>query len=176
MAKILIIGEAPGQREDEEGRPFVGAAGKFLTELLKGIGLSREKDVYITNVVKCRPPANRDPKDDEIEACKPYLLKQINLIKPRLIITLGNHAGKLVFNLIGLSWKGVMKHRGKVYEGIINGVKVLIVPTLHPASVLYNPRLKSVIDADFNLIKKVKSEIDKHGVRKKTSLLNFIKG
>ena len=182
-ADILIVGEAPGRREDEEGRPFVGAAGKLLTELLSSIGLSRERDVYITNVVKCRPPGNRDPKDDEVQACTPYLLRQIAMLKPKIIITLGNHAGKRIFSLAGLSWDSVMRRRGKAYEGVIEGIKLMIIPTLHPASALYNPRLRSVLEKDFELIGKyvdtlikgVSKEVEKKAPKKR-SLLDFIKG
>ncbi|MGM0509893.1 MAG: uracil-DNA glycosylase, partial [Thermoplasmatota archaeon] len=109
-ADIMLIGEGPGEKEDEQGRPFVGRAGKFLDELLDSAGLNRD-EVFITNVVKCRPPDNRDPKKGEIKACNPYLKRQIQLIDPDVICTLGNHATE---TLIGK--KGITKLHGKEFE------------------------------------------------------------
>ena len=137
-AKIMFIGEAPGKQEDEAGRPFVGRAGALLEELLKEAGFSRE-DVFITNVVKCRPPDNRDPRKDEIETCKPYLEEQIDLLEPKLIVTLGNHAAE---TLIGRS--GMKDMHGQEFE--YKGVKV--IPMYHPAAGLYNPDLKSTMKED----------------------------
>jgi DNA polymerase len=152
-ALVVFIGEAPGEREDEMGRPFVGAAGQLLTQLIESIGYRRE-DFYITNVVKCRPPGNRDPEDDEIEACLPYLIKQLELIKPRVIVTLGRHAGRVIFRLAGLKWISMTANHGKVYEATLLGSRVKIVPTYHPASALYRPPLRATIEEDFkNVIK-----------------------
>ncbi len=141
-AKIMFIGEAPGKQEDEAGRPFVGRAGALLEELLKEAGFSRE-DVFITNVVKCRPPDNRDPRKDEIETCKPYLEEQIDLLEPKLIVTLGNHAAE---TLIGRS--GMKDMHGQEFE--YKGVKV--IPMYHPAAGLYNPDLKSTMKEDMKKI------------------------
>ena len=156
-SRVLFLGEAPGRKEDEEGRPFVGAAGKLLDALLRNIGLSREK-VFITNVVKCRPPNNRDPREDEIRACSVFTNKILSLIDPDIIVTLGNHAGKYIFAILGSrSWYGVSKHRGRVYELTLNvlGKKVRVIPTYHPAAALYNPILRRELENDFILIQKV---------------------
>ncbi len=141
----MLIGEGPGKNEDEQGRPFVGRAGELLTELLRNIGLSRER-VFITNVVKCRPPNNRDPKKEEIKKCQPYLNRQIEAIQPEVIGTLGNHATE---TLIGE--KGISKIHGKEfdYEGRI------LIPLYHPAAGLYNPNLKPTMEKDFNKLKDI---------------------
>ncbi len=156
-SKVFFLGEAPGRREDEEGRPFVGAAGKLLDMLLRSIGLSRDK-VFITNVVKCRPPNNRDPREDEIHACSVHTNKILSLINPDVIVTLGNHAGKYVFAILGnRPWHGVSKHRGRAYELTLDvlGKKVRVIPTYHPAAALYNPILKRELENDFMLIQKI---------------------
>ncbi len=147
-SKIMFIGEAPGKSEDERGRPFVGAAGKLLTELIEMLGLKRS-DVYITNIVKCRPPGNRDPQPDEVEACLPYLLKQISLLRPRVIIALGRHSANLLFKLVGKEWFSMARQHGSVIEGKINNIKVFIIPTYHPAAALYNPGLRDKLENDF---------------------------
>lgn len=148
---IIFVGEAPGAQEDEVGRPFVGAAGKLLTELIHGIGLKRE-EIYITNIVKCRPPGNRDPEDLEIEACSPYLLRQIMLIKPKVIIALGRHSAKYLFTKAGLSWRNMSTMHGKVYDAMILGLRVKLIATYHPAAALYNPNLRSILQDDFVII------------------------
>jgi DNA polymerase len=149
--RIMLVGEAPGRSEDEQGRPFVGAAGSLLNQLLKEAGLDRSQ-VYITNVVKCRPPGNRDPSDDEISACLPYLIEQIKLIKPRVIVALGRHAGRTLFTLSGLKWDSISKHRGKVYEVGLLGSRVKLVVTYHPAAALYKPPLRDVLSEDFRTV------------------------
>ncbi len=151
-AYIMLVGEAPGAREDETGRPFVGAAGKLLTELLEGRGLSRE-EVYITNIVKCRPPGNRDPTEEEIEACLPYLLRQIRLIKPRVIVALGRHAGRTLYRLAGIKWTSMARMHGKFFDAVIEGIEVKLIATYHPAAALYNPRLRSSLEKDFEIIR-----------------------
>lgn len=140
---LMFVGEAPGRDEDLHGRPFVGAAGKFLTEMLKMIGYERE-DVYITNVVKHRPPNNRDPQPDEIEACFPYLKEQIELIKPLIIATLGRHAMNLF--LPGLKISEV-HGQAKRSRGIYSE-KQIYFPLYHPASALYNPGLRATLIHD----------------------------
>ena len=158
---VVFIGEAPGEKEDELGRPFVGAAGKFLTELIELIGFKRQ-DFYITNIVKCRPPGNRDPLDDEIQTCLPYLIRQLELLKPRIIVALGRHAGRVLFSLTGLKWVSMTAHHGKVFSAKLMGFDVKIVPTYHPASALYNPSLRKNIEEDFkNVIKKTIEEEQK---------------
>jgi uracil-DNA glycosylase len=127
-ADLLFIGEAPGFHEDKQGEPFVGAAGQLLTRMLDDVLGLRREDVYIGNVIKCRPPGNRDPQDDEIEACTPWLVEQVSLIQPRVIITLGNFATKFVLN----TPQGITRMRGAAYPW--HGRTV--IPTFHPAAVL----------------------------------------
>jgi DNA polymerase len=143
-ADLMFVGEAPGFHEDKQGFPFVGQAGKLLDKLLAGIGLERA-DVYIANVIKCRPPGNRDPMPDEIEACEPYLFRQIELIEPRVIATLGNFATKL------LSGKqlGITRVHGQAQDVTLGGRRVLLYPLYHPAAALYTPRMLTVLEEDF---------------------------
>jgi uracil-DNA glycosylase family 4 len=137
-AKIMFIGEAPGFHEDQQGRPFVGAAGQFLEELLRSINLSR-RDVFIANVIKCRPPGNRDPELDELAACRPYLDQQIALIKPKVIVTLGRFSMQLAFS--GLSISRVHGTPKKVGD-------VIYFPMFHPAAALHQPKYRSAIESD----------------------------
>jgi len=151
-AEIIFIGEAPGREEDKQGRPFVGNAGKLLTEMIeKVLGLKRN-DVFIANILKCRPPNNRDPLPEEIEACSPYLLRQLEAIKPSIIVCLGRYSANFIFNLFGLDFPGISKARGQVKEIDKWGKKVKIVPVYHPAAVLYRPQLKNIFEADFKKI------------------------
>jgi len=145
--KIMFVGEAPGRREDELGRPFVGAAGKFLDELLASIGLSRE-DVYITNIVKCRPPGNRDPTDEEIKLCSPYLDRQIAVMKPRVICPLGRFSARYILEKFGFEMDKISKIQGKVFEG-----EILILPMYHPAAALYHQNLKTELYKSFEVLK-----------------------
>ncbi len=141
QAEIMFIGEGPGFHEDRQGRPFVGAAGKFLEELLASIGLDRTQ-VYITNLVKCRPPGNRDPKDDELEACtSTYLDRQIEAINPKVIVTLGRFSMARYFPSARIS-----SVHGQARP--VNGR--LVVPMYHPAAALHQPALRSAIEADFH--------------------------
>ncbi len=175
-ADIMFIGEAPGAQEDEQGRPFVGAAGKLLTELIESIGLKRE-EVYITNVVKCRPPNNRDPTEEEIEACSPYLIRQIQLIKPKIIIALGRHAGRFLFTNAGLKWRNMTVMHGKVYDAELFGVKTKLLATYHPAAALYYPKLRPELEKDFTTIKKLYEEVVKGGQKKsRRTLLDYLNG
>ncbi len=143
-AAIMFIGEAPGFYEDKQGEPFVGAAGKLLTELLELAGLFR-KDVYIANVIKCRPPDNRNPMPDEIETCKPFLMRQIELINPKVICTLGNFA---IRTMLGKQ-VSITKIRGQHFD--IQGFHVL--PMLHPAAALYQGSFRALIQEDFHALK-----------------------
>ncbi len=140
----MFVGEAPGFHEDQQGLPFVGQAGKLLDRLLAGIGLARS-DVYIANVLKCRPPGNRDPAPDEIEACEAHLFRQIELIQPTVIATLGNFATKL------LSGKplGITRVHGTEQETTLAGRRVLLYPLYHPAAALYTPAMLKVLEQDF---------------------------
>ena len=143
-ADLMFVGEAPGFHEDKQGVPFVGAAGKLLEQLLAGIGLSRE-EVYIANVLKCRPPGNRDPLPEEIQACESHLWRQIELIEPRVVATLGNFATKL------LSGRptGFTRVHGQEQEVTLGGRRVLLYPIYHPAAALYTPRMLEVLKSDF---------------------------
>lgn len=137
-ADILFIGEAPGFHEDQQGRPFVGAAGQFLEELLASINLTR-RDVYIANVLKCRPPNNRDPQPDELAACRPYLDRQIELIRPKIIVTLGRFSMQLAFSGVTISRIHGMPKR-------VGGI--VYFPMFHPAAALHQPRYRSFIEQD----------------------------
>ena len=147
-ARLLFVGEGPGFHEDKQGEPFVGAAGKLLTELLGKIGLTRA-DVYIANVVKCRPPENRDPLPDEIAACSPHLMEQIGIIRPAVICTLGRFATKLLADT-ELSMTAI---HGKAKRREIGGVDLVVFPVFHPAAALYNPANRGVLDQDFAKLK-----------------------
>jgi DNA polymerase len=144
-ADVMFVGEAPGFHEDKQGYPFVGQAGKLLDRLLAGIGLARA-DVYIANVLKCRPPGNRDPQPDEIQACEGHLFRQVELIQPRVVGTLGNFATKL------LSGKptGITRVHGQEQETQIGGRSVLLYPLYHPAAALYTPAMLKVLEEDFS--------------------------
>ena len=146
-ADLMFIGEAPGRDEDIQGKPFVGRAGQLLTDIIKAMKLTRD-DVYIANVIKCRPPENRNPEPDELDACRPWIRRQVELIQPRVIVTLGR------FALQSLTEKGyaVSSVRGQWLE--YNGVKVM--PTYHPAYLLRNPAAKKEVWAD---MKKVMAEL-----------------
>lgn len=173
-AAVLFLGEAPGRMEDLEGRPFVGAAGRLLNRLLEGIGLRRE-DVFITNVVKCRPPNNRDPREDEVEACRPFTEAIIRLVSPKVIVTLGNHAGKfLIEGYGGGRWRGITAEHGRVRRVTVRGDEVVVVPTYHPAAALYNPKLLPTIENDFKIVKSVleKEENTEEG----QGLLKWLRG
>jgi len=143
-AELMFVGEAPGFHEDKQGVPFVGAAGKLLAKLLDGISLSRD-EVYIANVLMCRPPGNRDPQPDEIQACEPHLWRKIELIEPKLICTLGNFSTKL------LSGKpaGITRVHGQPQDVVLGGRPATLYPIFHPAAALYTPRMLQVLQEDF---------------------------
>ena len=153
-ADLMFIGEGPGFHEDRQGEPFVGAAGQLLTRMLGEIGLAREQ-VYIGNIVKCRPPGNRDPQPDEIEACTPWLVEQISLIQPRVIVTLGNFATKFVLN----TPTGITRLRGQVHGW--HGRTV--IPTFHPAAILHGggegSRQFELLRDDFRLVRRTLDEL-----------------
>jgi DNA polymerase len=149
-AELMFIGEGPGQQEDLQGEPFVGRAGSLLTQLIEGIGLTRA-DVYIANVVKCRPPGNRDPQPDEIEACAPWLDRQLELVRPRVIVTLGNFATKLLVQ----TKDGITKLRGQEFTFVRAGHTAVLIPTLHPSAVLRSGgRTLAEARADFVHVKR----------------------
>jgi len=150
-AAIMFIGEGPGFHENNQGRPFVGAAGQFLDELLKSIEMKREQ-VYITNVVKCRPPGNRDPLPDEIEACRQYLDRQIALIKPKVVVTLGRFSMARAFPNAKIS---AIHGQPRKVDGIT------YVPMFHPAAALHQPSLRQTVEDDFKKLPKILAELDR---------------
>ncbi|MDI6874974.1 uracil-DNA glycosylase [Candidatus Solincola sp.] len=152
-AEIMFVGEAPGFHEDRQGIPFVGPAGQFLDQLLRSIGLQRSQ-VYIANTLKCRPPENRDPLPEELSACTPYLYKQIEIIRPRIICTLGNHATKILLR----TGTGISQLHGK----LIRKGGLAYVPLFHPAAALHKPPLKAVLVEDFQ---RLKEHLDAERVR-----------
>jgi DNA polymerase len=146
QARLMFVGEAPGKNEDLQGEPFVGAAGRLLDSLLEEVGLGRS-DVYIANVLKCRPPGNRDPGADEIDACKGYLREQIRLISPEVVVTLGNFATKLLLN----TEVGITRLRGRPHRWWLDAV---LVPTFHPAAALRGgDRVTDQMREDFAVVK-----------------------
>jgi uracil-DNA glycosylase len=146
-ADLMFVGEAPGAEEDRQGLPFVGRAGQLLNELLAEIALGRE-DVWTCNILKCRPPGNRDPQPAEIEACHPYLLRQVELIEPRVIATLGNFATKL----LTASRVGITRVRGTPQVHEIAGRTLFLMPLLHPAAALRTPSLAEILREDFRAL------------------------
>jgi uracil-DNA glycosylase family 4 len=156
QAEIIFVGEAPGLDEAKTGRPFCGVAGKILDELLESVGIKRG-DVYITNILKDRPPENRDPQPEEIKACTPYLEKQIEVIKPKVICPLGRHSMKFLMEKFGLGkqLEGISKIHGKLFE--INNFfqHIIIIPFYHPAVATYNPNMKMILKEDFKILKTI---------------------
>ena len=150
-ASLMLVGEAPGEQEDLSGEPFVGRAGQILDKMLAAIDRSRENDVFICNVLKCRPPENRDPKSDEINQCEPYLVNQIDLIKPKLIVALGRIAGK---TLLGVD-KSLKDMRKKIH----NYHDSDLIVTYHPAALLRNPNWKPYAWEDFKWIRSILEEV-----------------
>ncbi|RKX77997.1 MAG: uracil-DNA glycosylase [Spirochaetes bacterium] len=148
---VMVIGEGPGEYEDKTARPFVGKAGQYLDKWLKAIGLSREKNCFIGNIVKCRPPGNRDPLPGECESCLPFLLRQIELIKPKVILT----AGRISSRILTGEELGMGKLRGKVYN--FRGIP--LIPTYHPSAVLRNSELRRPVWDD---LKRLKSLLENH--------------
>ena len=156
-AKIMFIGEAPGKNEAETGRPFCGASGRILDELLASIGTPRQ-DVYITNIVKDRPPMNRDPFPHEIEAYAPYLDRQIEIIQPQIIATLGRFSMVYIINRFGLGAKleSISRMHGRILEAQTSHGTVKIIPLYHPAVAVYNGNMKEALKKDFEILKQFK--------------------
>lgn len=162
-AYVVFVGEAPGYWEDAKGLPFVGAAGKVLDALLEKIRLPRE-DVFITNVVKCRPPENRDPKPEEVKTCTSlYLDRQIALIQPKIIVSLGRHSTAYILSKAGFKTQtieGITQLRGRVYRTKFLDLPVSVIPMYHPAAVLHNTKYRQALESDFELLK---TQLQKHG-------------
>ncbi len=165
-AQIVLVGEAPGYNEDQEGKPFVGDAGDILTELLEEkAGLERE-DVFIGNILKCRPPENRDPKDEEIEACSPYLKKQIRSIEPKLIVSLGRFAAQLFLdNSVKIS-----KEHGDLKDIEYGGWSCKLLLSYHPAAALYGSGVREKLNKDFTRLGEVKDNLNKFKTSKQKTL------
>ena len=157
-SEIMLVGEAPGYYEDLEGRPFVGRAGRELDKLLELAGLDRG-EVYITNVVKCRPPNNREPRPQEIEACIGYLLREMDIIKPHIIVTLGNIALQNIFNIYKIEVESIGRIHGKIFIRRTLRGTLQIIPMYHPATILYKPPLRAVIEEDWRSLGKYLREI-----------------
>jgi uracil-DNA glycosylase len=155
-AQVLFVGEGPGRNEDEQGFPFVGAAGKNLDKLLESVGLSLD-EVYVANILKCRPPENRNPLPEEIKMHTPWLIKQIKEIKPEVICSLGNYATKffLADGNVDLMNKqlGITLLHGKVREIEFHGLKIKLIPLFHPAAIIYNQKLKPLWEKDMEIVK-----------------------
>jgi DNA polymerase len=148
QARLMLIGEAPGKNEDIQGEPFVGAAGRLLDELLESIGVTRN-EAYIANVLKCRPPGNRDPQQDEIDSCKGYLREQIRMISPQVVVTLGNFATKLLVP----TEVGITRMRGQAIDWWLGAI---LIPTFHPAAALRGrPRVTEQMRDDFRLARQM---------------------
>lgn len=156
-ADIMFVGEAPGRNEDEQGIPFCGAAGKNLDKLLDKVGLKKE-DIYIANILKCRPPQNRDPTTEEIKAHTPWLLKQIKEIKPKIICSLGNYATKFFLAKTNVeemkNQPGITTVHGKVQYIEIEGIKIKLIPLFHPAAIIYRRALETQWLEDMEIVKK----------------------
>ena len=153
-ARLMLIGEAPGYWEDLKGRPFVGAAGRVLTELLNQINLSRNQ-VFVGNIVKHRPPNNRAPRVDEVLACAPYLDKQILIINPQIIVTLGRHATKYLLSKENIQVDRISQLRGRIFTIKLTEQPYYVMPTYHPAALLYNASYKPEIQQDFLKIRQL---------------------
>ncbi len=156
-ADILFVGEAPGKNEDEQGLPFVGAAGKNLDKLLKKVGLSLE-DVYVANILKCRPPENRNPSSEEIKAHIPWLLEQIKEINPKIICSLGNYATKFFLSEGNAdemkNQEGITKVHGKVQVVKVGDLKIKLIPLFHPAAIIYRRELIKEWEKDLEIVKR----------------------
>jgi len=151
---VVFVGEAPGAQEDKTGRPFIGRAGKIFDDLLKSIEMQRE-GIYVANVLKCRPPKNRSPSKMEIEACTPYLRKQLNVIKPKLVCPMGNFATEFILKFYGLEseLKGISKLHGKKFKIKNLFEEIIVIPLYHPAVATYNPDMMKILLEDIKLVK-----------------------
>jgi DNA polymerase len=156
----MFIGEAPGEKEDRSGRPFAGRAGTVLQDLLISIGLSR-KEVFITSILKCRPPGNRDPRDDEITSCRPYLPRQIALLRPSVIVAMGRFSAAVMMDQFGMRKGRISEIHGNLFRAETPYGSVVLFPVYHPAVVTHNPRLRDDLIQDFQQLKNV---LDNEGI------------
>jgi DNA polymerase len=153
-ARILFVGEAPGGEEDRTGRPFAGRAGKVLDSLLTSVGLART-EVFITSILKCRPPKNRDPREEEIARCKPYLDRQIALLRPLVIVPMGRHSAAVIMGQFGIPAGKISEIHGRVFPVTAPYGRIVLFPVYHPAVVTHNPPLRGQLEADFRLLKEI---------------------
>lgn len=151
-AAIFLIGEAPGAKEDQTGRPFAGRAGRVLEHLLKGTGIARG-DVFITSILKCRPPDNREPRPEEVNECQPYLWSQLNLVKPAVVVPMGRHALRQALLLLGMGEFEMREVHGTVLTCEAPWGRIRLVPVYHPAAATHNPRMRGVLEQDFSRIR-----------------------
>ena len=158
-ASIMFIGEAPGHTEDLEGRPFVGRAGKVLDEILISTNIKRE-NVYLGNLIKHRPKKNRAPRTDEINACAPYLNRQIQIIRPKIIVTLGRHSTKYLLSKVNVRFSRITDIRGNIYKKKYLGIPMTIMPTFHPAATFNNKKYMPFLKKDFQKLKRFFKESD----------------
>lgn len=157
---LMFIGEAPGEKEERTGHPFAGRAGAVLQDLLNSIGLSR-KEVFITSILKCRPPGNRDPRDDEIASCRPYLLRQIVLLHPSVIVAMGRFSAAVMMDRFGMRTRRISEIHGHALRAETPCGPVILFPVYHPAVVTHNPRLRDDLIQDFRQLKNV---LDNEGI------------
>ncbi|MFA4960793.1 MAG: uracil-DNA glycosylase [Candidatus Pacearchaeota archaeon] len=176
-AEILFVGEAPGRNEDLQGFPFVGAAGKNLDKLLEKVGLTLD-NIYVANILKCRPPENRGPQPEEIRAHTPWLIKQIREMKPKVVCSLGNYATKFFLakgNVDEMeNQAGITSVHGKVKEIVFDGLNIKLIPLFHPAAIIYNQKLLPLWEADMEVVKRETEnknvDIDKEKVEQQKKL------
>lgn len=157
-AKIVFIGEAPGYHEDRQNKAFIGASGKILDKLLMSIQLNRN-DIYITNLLKCHPPQNHDPTEEEIKACIGYLFDQLKIIQPIIIVSLGRFAVQQIFNFLHLTYNSISEQHGQIFKINASYGPVIVIPMYHPATACYNPSLFDLLQKDFYILKKNISKI-----------------
>jgi uracil-DNA glycosylase family 4 len=157
-ARILLVGEAPGESEDRSGHPFAGRAGAILNRLLASIGLSRN-EVFITSILKCRPPKNRDPKGDEIASCKPYLDRQIALLRPRIIVPMGRFSASVIMGQFGVAGGRISEIHGQPYQAEAPHGPVILFPVYHPAVLTHNPPLRRDLEEDFRRLMEILESI-----------------
>ena len=173
LSKIVFIGEAPGKEEDRQGRPFVGRAGKLLESYMRDyLGLER-KDVFICNILKCRPPGNRDPQEDEIHECFPYLQRQLQAIQPQIIVCLGRFATGTLFDHLSIPFSGISRVRGKLFR-IKAWSDAVLIPVYHPAAVLYRKQLEKEFSMDFEKIAELLNAVKNRKKLKESKLSDFI--
>jgi uracil-DNA glycosylase len=158
--RLMFVGESPGEKEDRSGRPFAGRAGGVLQDLLISIDLSRE-EVYITSILKCRPPGNRDPRSDEIASCRPYLIRQIALLRPSVIVSMGRFSAAVIMDQFGMRSGRISEIHGHTFRTETPYGSLFLFPVYHPAVVTHNPRLRDDLIRDF---RKLKNVLENEGV------------